>query len=107
MNEDRSGMSEHVREIADGQNAIVLALVVALHDSGVLRRDSYCDALQRLWAEMPDEAAIGEAGAVIDRMLEALAATALPSDLSDGPESLHELSGFAETGLARTGTDSV
>ena len=86
-------MSDHEFEVENvagecltGQCTVVAALVIALHENGVLPQNSYSDALQRLWSRMPEEEAIGEAGAVIEQMLDLLAAreaTPFSSDRSE------------------------
>ena len=65
-------------EVLTGQCTLVAALVIALHENGVLPQDIYSDVLQRLWSNMPEEEAIGEAGAVIEQVLDLLAARAAP-----------------------------
>jgi hypothetical protein len=52
-----------------GMVAAVAALALALEQNGVLARDAYCDALRRLWDAMPEGEAVGESGAVIEKML--------------------------------------
>jgi hypothetical protein len=47
----------------------VAALALALEENGVLHKDAYCGALRRLWDAMPDGEAIGESGAVIEKVL--------------------------------------
>lgn len=54
-------------------NAVVTALVRALDDSGVLPVEAYRDTLERIWIDMPEEQALGEAGAMIEQMLDQLA----------------------------------
>ncbi len=56
---------------------------MALHESGVLPKDKYHGALRRLWIQMPEEEAVGEAGAVIDRLLDLLRPRADVFRLSD------------------------
>lgn len=83
MASDASGIDQYVCEVAAGQSAIVAALVIALQESGILPQGRYSDVLHRLWGEMPEEEAVGEAGAVIERVLDLLGAgagTAYPSD---------------------------
>lgn len=63
---------EYGNERKQGHCASVAALVIALDECGVVPRHRYCDALTRLWQEMPDDEAVGEAGAVIERVLELL-----------------------------------
>ena len=64
-------------EILTGQCTVMAALVIALHENGVLPKDSYSDVLQRLWSRMPEDEAIGEAGAVIERMIDFLSVRAV------------------------------
>ena len=59
-----------------GHCAAVAALVIALDKSGVLDKSAYREALRRLWLDMADEEATGEAGAVIERVLDLLDAPA-------------------------------
>ncbi len=72
MNYDLSDIDKHGDEAVAGQCAIVAALIMELDESGVLPKDKYNDALRRLWIQMPEEEAVGEAGAVIDRLLDLL-----------------------------------
>lgn len=72
MTGDVTGLGEYLHEVTQGQCAVVAALVMALHESGVLPKDRYRDALHRLWRGMPEEEAAGEAGAVIERVLDIL-----------------------------------
>ncbi len=60
----------------------MFALVLALHESGVLPFERYRETLHRVWAKMPEEAALGEAGAVIERVLDLLGARAETGDRS-------------------------
>jgi hypothetical protein len=83
MSSDVSGVDKYVDGIMAGQCAVVAALVVALHEAGVLPKDEYAAALNRLWIGMPDEEAVGEAGAVIERVLDLLSARAYTADPSD------------------------
>ena len=76
MSSDVSGINNYAYETLAGQRAVVAALVIALQESGVLAPGRYRDALHRLWTEMPDDEAEGEAGAVIEQMLDLLAAPA-------------------------------
>ena len=79
MNGAITGNGEFAYEMKAGQCAVVAALVIALHEVGVLPRTTYCDVLQRLWADMPEDEAVGEAGAVIERVLDLFSAPALGS----------------------------
>lgn len=72
MSNDVSGIGELALEMESGQCAVMAALVIALHENGVLPLAQYCNVLHRLWVEMPEEKATGEGGAVIERMLELL-----------------------------------
>lgn len=81
MSDEARGLYQLAREKAEGQCAAVAALVIALDDAGVLPKENYTDALNRLWLDMPEETALGEAGGVIERMLELL-------DASDSPPHL-------------------
>jgi hypothetical protein len=83
MSSDVNGVDEYVDGILAGQCAVVAALVVALHETGVLPKDQYAAALNRLWIGMPDEEAAGEAGAVIERVLDLLSARAYTADPPD------------------------
>lgn len=74
-------------ECLTGQCTVVAALVIALHENGVLPQDSYSDVLQRLWSRMPEDEATGEAGAVIEQMLDLLSARAAAPFSSGRAES--------------------
>ncbi len=77
MSIDTTGIREHVREATEGQCAVVAALVIALHEAGVLPQDKYTNTLHRLWISMPEGEAVGEAGAAIERVLDLLNETAV------------------------------
>lgn len=75
-------IDDYAYQSAAGQCATVAALVIALQENGVLPLGRYSDALHRLWLEMPEDEAVGESGAVVERVLDLLAAhasTAYPS----------------------------
>jgi hypothetical protein len=72
MSHDVSDIDKRGDEVVAGQCAIVAASIVALHDNSVLPKHRYCDALHRFCIGMPEEEAVGEAGAVIERMLDLL-----------------------------------
>lgn len=62
----------------DGTSGIataLAALALAMEEKGALRKNDYSDALRRLWDDMPEDEAIGESGAIIQKVLEVLAAT--------------------------------
>lgn len=86
MSSDVSGIDDYAYETAAGQCAIVAALVIALHENGVLPLGRYSDTLHRLWMEMPEDEAVGEAGAVVERVLDLLAARACTAYPSNGGE---------------------
>lgn len=72
MNNYPSGTNKHIHELAAGNCAIVAALVIALHENGTLPQEKYRDVLQRLWVMMPEQEAVGEAGAVIEQLFDLL-----------------------------------
>lgn len=90
MNGEPFDLADDGRQSAAGHSAVVSALVIALHENGVLHQDSYCRVLRRLWLQMPEEQAIGESGAVIENVLDLLAARALPAPPSANPEKRPE-----------------
>ena len=94
MSRDVLDIGKPVDEAVAGQCAIVAALVVALDESGVLPKDKYHDALRRLWIQMPEEEAVGEAGAVIDRLLDLLRPHADVVHLSDETAKDREVAAF-------------
>lgn len=53
-----------------GNSAVVAALVMAMDEAGVLSSSRYRDLLNSLWVGMPREVALGDAGAVIEQMLD-------------------------------------
>jgi len=59
----------YVDEIAEGQCAVVAALVLALDEACVLPRERYSQFLHQLWLAMPDDRAAGGAGVMIERTL--------------------------------------
>lgn len=67
-----SASENECHEMATGHCAVLAALVIALDESGVMPKEVYSDALHRLWQDMPEDEAIGEAGAVIERVLDML-----------------------------------
>ncbi len=95
MASDVSGIDEYVCEVAAGQCAIVAALVIALHENGILPQDRYGDVLRRLWSGMPEEEAVGEAGAVIERVLDLLSARAGVAYQVEDAEQKQKISTFA------------
>lgn len=94
MSHDASDIDNHRDEAVAGQCAVVAALIVALHETGVLPKDKYRDVLHRLWIGMPEEQAVGEAGAVIERMLDLLHTRASVICLSDETAQNQEISTF-------------
>ena len=74
MNCELQELSSYVQETVEGQCTIVAALVIAPEESGALPPDGYRKNLLRLWRAMPEQEAVGEAGAVIERVLDLLAA---------------------------------
>ena len=72
MSNEARSLYQLVRETAEGQCAAVVALVIALDEVGVLPKEKYTDALNRMWLDMPEETALGETGGAIERMLELL-----------------------------------
>jgi len=73
---------------AQGIAAALAALAVTLERNGALRRDQYSETLRKLWLAMPEEQALGEAGAVIEGLLSLLGD-------SPGREDEHEASSAA------------
>ncbi len=65
---------EGLKGLCDGLNsglcASIAALVVALDEGGALHRDRYEEILGHFWAKLPDDQADGDAGAVIEQVLE-------------------------------------
>jgi hypothetical protein len=51
------------------------ALALAMEEKGALRKNDYSDTLRRLWDDMPEDEAVGESGAIIQKILDVLAAT--------------------------------
>ena len=82
MTGDVTGIGDYLHEVTEGQCAIVAALVMALHESGMVPKERYRGALLRLWRSMPDNDAAGEAGAMIERVFDIL--DGLPDRTSDG-----------------------
>lgn len=65
-------MADNFEYDDDGKPGMVTAIAVlalALEENGVLRKDSYCGALRRLWNAMPEDEAAGEPGAMIGKLL--------------------------------------
>lgn len=82
MNRSAFEAVDHAQQISEGHCAAMFALVLALHESGVLPFEKYRETLHRVWAKMPEDAALGEAGAVIERVLDLLSARAETGDRS-------------------------
>lgn len=75
-------------ECANGTCVAIAALVLALDKADVLPKQAYAAELGRLWLHMPEEQAVGEAGAVIERTLELLGASgATDNELEKTPAS--------------------
>lgn len=107
MSIDTTGIREHVLEAAEGQCAVVAALVIALHEAGVLPQDQYTNTLNRLWLSMPEDEAVGEAGAAIERVLDLLNETAFSrfscdSTVKDQPVSASDRRPVGDEAIART-----
>ena len=97
MNNDEFGAREHVDELAAGQCAIVSALVITLDESGALPRQRFCDVLQRLWVEMPEEPALGAGGEIIERVLELVGSSVPVNDWPGLEEKQHALAASSAT----------
>jgi hypothetical protein len=80
------GIEAHAHEMMRGHCVTVAALVIALDECGVVPRSRYNEALHRLWREMPEEEAVGEAGAVIEQVLDLLETDGDLHGNSDGAE---------------------
>lgn len=52
-----------------------LALALPLEEKGAIRKSDYSEALRRLWDKMPEDEAVGESGAIIEKVLDVLAVT--------------------------------
>lgn len=78
-----SGIDDRADDMLAGHCATLAALIIALDGNGVLPKNKYEDALRRLWLEMPEEAALGDAGAVIERMFELLDVPTVPTGSPD------------------------
>ena len=74
MTDSVPDIGEFAQDMQTAHCAVVAAVVIALHENGVLSRASYCDVLQPLWTEIPDDEALGEAGAMVERALDLSAA---------------------------------
>ena len=65
---------EGVRGLDSGMNtglcASIAALIVALDEADALHRERYEDILKHFWVTLPDDLADGDAGAVIEEVLE-------------------------------------
>jgi len=75
-----------------GMVTALAALALALEENGALKSQAYGNALQRLWTAMPEEEAIGESGALIEKLLAALAdkRTGQPAGNSNGETTVPE-----------------
>jgi hypothetical protein len=80
MTHDAPTSDAYVDEVADGQCAIVAALVLALDEACVLPRERYAHFLNAFWRAMPDEDAVGGAGTMVQRVLDLVAAGAAMDD---------------------------
>ena len=89
MTTETAGIDPCAQDTKTGDCAIVAALVIALHDNGILSTHQYSSALERLWLAMPEEEAVGETGEVIEHMLEMVAARA-DTGSSFEPKPPHE-----------------
>lgn len=66
---------EYNENNASGIATALAALALALEEKGAIRKSDYSEALRRLWDEMPEDEAVGESGAIIEKVLDVLAVT--------------------------------
>jgi len=65
-------LDDFIGQTALGQATSTAALVIALDNAGILPRTAYCAELRQLWRDMPEDAAGGPAGAVVEEILDLL-----------------------------------
>jgi len=66
-------IDEYNEDSTSGIATALAALALALEEKGALRKSDYSDALRRLWNDMPEDEAVGESGAIIQKVLDVLA----------------------------------
>jgi hypothetical protein len=66
---------EYNENNTSGIATALAALALALEEKGAIRKSDYSEALRRLWDEMPEDEAVGESGAIIEKVLDVLAVT--------------------------------
>jgi hypothetical protein len=84
-------VDDFANELTAGHCAAVAALVIALDEFGILSKSHYSNILESLWEEMPDEVAVGEAGVVIERVLEHLRGGDGEAETTDTSAPVHDL----------------
>lgn len=100
MSDDAIEVENVASQFLTGQCTVVAALVIALHENGVLPQGNYSAILQRLWSRMPEEQAVGKAGAIIEQMLDLLSARAFAAFPPGGAEPKPEISVPPRTALS-------
>lgn len=73
MQVDNAAECDEENKPRSGICASIAALVVALEKAGALQRRQYEDILKHLWTILPDDEAEGDAGAVIEQVLDLIA----------------------------------
>lgn len=66
---------EYNENNTSGIATALAALALALEEKGAIRKSDYSEALRCLWDEMPEDEAVGESGAIIEKVLDVLAVT--------------------------------
>lgn len=98
------GIDERLAETMMGHCTTVVALVIALEKYGVIAREKYIDALHSLWQEMTEDDAVGEAGAVVERVLDLLDADTGSERVTNNNERGH---GFQNCDKAAINDDTA
>ena len=65
-------IDDYNEDSTSGIATALAALALALEEKGALRKSDYSDALHRLWDDLPEDEAVGESGAVIQKVLDVL-----------------------------------
>jgi hypothetical protein len=66
-------IDDYNEDSTSGIATALAALALAMEEKGSLRKSDYSDALRRLWDDMPEDEAVGESGAIIQKILDVLA----------------------------------
>jgi hypothetical protein len=84
-------IDEYNEDSTSGIATALAALALAMEEKGALRKNDYSDALRRLWDDMPEDEAVGESGAIIQKVLDVLAVADRRAPAGNGAGEATEL----------------